>query len=289
MTLIDTIDENDRSYDNVEIISELKQFIENSTDINKVKKAYLILGNIGRNKTLPDLTNYFIQKVIAERNSDIKGYIYIAIGWQKKTVDVNVKPLLDQLKKYSQGKVVDPIINCLSNSDNPDVEDALIYVLENYKSDSSIIQANATLHTAGSRKCIPYLEKKLNEKSQDLAGSAFLALIRHADKRETNLFIEQLLNGKDKHSAMEGIYMHSGIEAVSAVIERIKKKTASKRSTDGNCYFYPDDNDITLGLKFLSRHKLENNNIQQLFDFLLSKRRDKLFEDEIKVLEEVSK
>ena len=132
MTLIDTIDENDRSYDNVEIISELKQFIENSTDINKVKKAYLILGNIGRNKTLPDLTNYFIQKVIAERNSDIKGYIYIAIGWQKKTVDVNVKPLLDQLKKYSQGKVVDPIINCLSNSDNPDVEDALIYVLENY-------------------------------------------------------------------------------------------------------------------------------------------------------------
>ncbi|UAY52087.1 HEAT repeat domain-containing protein [Ferruginibacter albus] len=289
MELIDTIDENDRSYDNVGVIHELQQFIERSTDIKKIRKAYLILGNIGRNKTLPELTNYFIQKVIVESNTDIKGYIYIAIAWQKKTVDVNIKPLFDLLKKYSQGKIVDPIINCLGNSENPDAEDALIYILENYKSDWSIIQANATLHTAGTRKCIPYLEKKLNEKSQDLAGSAFLALIRHADKRESNLFIGQLLNGKDRHSAMEGIFMHSGIEAVPAVIERIKKKTASKRATDGNCYFYPTENDITLGLKFLNRYKQESIDIQQLFDFLLTKRRDKLFEDELKTLEEIVK
>lgn len=114
-------------------------------------------------------------------------------------------------------------------------------------------------------------------------------MIRHADKRESNLFIEQLLNGRDRHSAMEGIFMHCGIEAVPAVIERIKKKTASKRATDGNCYFYPNENDITLGLKFLTRHKPENRNIQQLFDYLLSKRRDKLLDDEIRVLEEVTK
>ena len=287
--LIDTIDDNDTSYDNIEVVNELKLFIETSSDVQKVRKAYLILGNIGRNRYLPELTNYFIEKVIVEENPDIKGYIFIAITWQKKTTEVNIKPLFDLLKKYRQGKIVDPIINCLANSTNPDAEDALIYVLENYKSDWSKNQANAVLHTAGSRKSIPFLAKQLNEKSEDLTGSAFLALIRHADNREQDLFIEQLVNGKDKHSAMEGIYMHCGPKAIQAVIERIKKKTATIRKTDCNCFFYPNDNDITLGLKFLERYKNQKDDIQKFFDFLSSKRMDKLFENEKKVLNELQK
>ncbi|MCB9328392.1 MAG: hypothetical protein H6572_06870 [Lewinellaceae bacterium] len=285
--LIDSIDDNDTSYDNIEVVNELKQFIGTSSDVRKVKKAYLILGNIGRNRYLPELTNYFIEKAASEQNPEIKSYIYIAITWQKKTIEVNIKPLFDLLKKYRQGKIVDPIIDCLANSDNPDVEDALIYVIENYKSDWSIIQANVALHTAGTRKCIPFLAKKLNESSEDLSGSAFLALIRHADNREQDLFIEQLINGKNKHSAMEGIYMHCGPKAIQAVIERIKKKTATMRKTDCNGFFYPNDNDITLGLKFLDRYKKENDDIQKFFDFLSSKRIDKLFVNEIKVLNEI--
>jgi hypothetical protein len=287
--LIDTIDDNDTSFDNIEVVAELKQLIETSSDVQKVRKAYLILGNIGKNRYIPELTNYFISKVINENNPDIKSCIYTAIFWQKKTAEVNIKPLFDLLKKYTQGKIVDPIIDCLVNSENPDAEDALIYVLENYKSDWSKIQANAVLHSVGTRKCIPYLVNQLNEKSKDLSGSAFLALIRLADNREQSLFIDQLLNGKDKHSAMEGIYMHCGSEAISAVIERIKERTSTKRKIDSNCYFYPNDNDITLGLKFIDRYKNENNNIEHFFDFLSSKRLDKLFENEKKVLEELQK
>lgn len=287
--LIDTIKDNDSSYDNVEVVNELKQLIKTSSDVRKVRKAYLILGNIGRNKYLPELTNYFISKVINEQNPEVKSAIYTAITWQKKTTEVNLKPLIDLLKKYTQGKLIDPIINCLVNSDNPDAEDALIYVLENCKSDWSVIQANAVLHTAGTRKCIPFLAKKLNDSSNDLSGSAFLALIKHSDKREASLFIEQLLNGKDKHSAIEGIYMHCGTEAIAAVIERLKKRTATKRATDSNCYFYPNENDVTLGLKFLDRHRNSSHDIQQFFDFLYAKRLDKLFEDERKVLEDLLK
>jgi hypothetical protein len=285
--LIDTIEEDDTSYDKVEVIDDLKHFIENSSDVQKIRKAYLILGNIGRNRNLPELTNYFISKVIEEKNPDVKSYIYIAITWQKKTLEVNLDPMVDLLKKYRKGQIVDPIIKCLVNSDNPDAENALIYVLENYTSEWSIIQANSVLHSAGSRKCIPFLAKKLNESSEDLSGSAFLALIKHSDNREEKLFIEQLLNGKDKHSAMEGIYMHGGPTAIPAVMERLKKKTARERKDDYNCFFYPDDNDTTLGLKFLFRYRNESKDIPPFFDFLYTKRLDKLLDDERRVLEDL--
>lgn len=285
--LVDTISDNDSSYDKIEVINEIKLFIETSIDVRKVCKAYLILGNIGRNRNLFELTNYLITNVVIEQNPDIKSYIYIAIGWQEKTTEVNLKPLVELLKKYRQGKIVDPIINCLANSNNPDAEDALIYVLENHKSEWSIIQANVALHTSGTRKCVPYLAKKLNEGSKDLSGSAFLALIRHADIKEENLFVDQLLNGKNKHSAMEGIFMHCGQKAIPAVIERLKKKTSVKRKTDCNCYFYPDDNEITLGLKFLGRYQNDNNEIQYFFNFLSSKRVENLFDHEKKVLNEL--
>lgn len=278
--LVDTIDESDRTYNNISVIDELKAFIETSDDTERIIKAYRILGSIGENCDLTDLTNYFILQAETENNEKIKDWIYSVIGWQKKTEEVDLKPILKTLYKYRKGNIVDPIIECLKNSKNQDAEDALIYALENYTSEFTLIQTNVSLHTAGTRKSIPFLTKKLNEKSQDLVGSAFLAIITLGDERESELFINHLLHGKDRHSAMEGIYRHCGPEAISAVMERLKKKTAIARKSDCSCFFYPNDNDTTLGLKFLGRYKLEHPEINDFFKFMRNSRWEKLYDYE---------
>ncbi|WP_299517362.1 hypothetical protein, partial [uncultured Flavobacterium sp.] len=202
-----------------------------------------------------------------------------------KDENVNLKPLVDIIKKYKKGNIIDPIITLLENSINHDAENALIHIIENDYSDFTKIQANVALHTSGTRKCIPSLIRNINHKDNDLANSSFLVLIRHSDERESRLFINELKDGKCKESAMEGIVLHCGIEAVNSVIERLKKKTSRIRKTDcGTFFFKGNENEVTIGLKFLNRYKNKIDNIEVFFKYLEFNRNDKLFEYEFEAL-----
>lgn len=274
----------DLNLDDLNSITKLKEFIYSQNGQNTCK-SYVFLGKIGERYNINELTNFLIDQYMTEQSRFVKDSIHTAIFWQKKDETINLKPLCEIIKNYKKGSIVDPIIMLLEKSTNPEAENTLIHIIENDYNDFTKIQANAALHFSGTRKCIPYLMKNLNHNDNDLADSSFLALIRHSDIRETELFINELKVGKCKNSAMEGIALHSSIEAVDSVIERLKNKTSRQRKTDCNTFFFADnENEVTIGLKFLNRHKNSRNDIVDFFNYLEAKRKDKLFEYEFETL-----
>ncbi|GHT18301.1 hypothetical protein FACS189429_4580 [Bacteroidia bacterium] len=287
--LIDLLESNLDLAD-LSIIPKLKEFISTSENEEKICKAYEFLGKIGQQNNIAELTNFLIERYTIEKVKNIKDSIHTAIYWQKKDETINLKPLTEIIYKYKKNSIVAPIISLLKSSTNPEAEDALIYIIKNDYDNWTKTQVNATLHSSGTRKCIPHLAKYLNHKDNDLAGSSFLALIKHSDKRESELFIEELENGKCKDSAMEGIVLHSGIEAVDAVIDRLKKKTSRQRKTDCTVYFFIGyENEVTIGLKFLNKHKNVRKDIVDFFDFMETKRKDKLFDYEFETLKKLQR
>ncbi|QIH39237.1 hypothetical protein G7A72_10635 [Flavobacterium sp. Sr18] len=278
---------------NQDIITEieiLKNIINSNTDDNKVIETYTKLGEIGEKFELNEITNFLIEKYITEKNEDVKKSIHSSIRKQRKNENTKVKPLLLILQKYKKSNIIESVLELLHNSKNSEIENALINVLENNHSDWIYKRVNACLHTSGTRKSIPYLIKKINHKSNDVAQSSLITVIRLSDKRESELFINELANGKIKDVAMEGICLHSDIEGVDIVMERLKKKTSRKRETDCSTYFYVgNENETTIGLKYLNKFKDERKDIITFFTFLLDKRIEKLFDYEIEILKELLK
>lgn len=287
--IIEQIGNFDKSYNNLQVVDELIEFIDTSSEMEKIKTAYLILGRIGENNVGTEIVKFLIEKYKAEKNKDIQDYILSAISWQKKTEDLDLSPLTEVIRKYRKPSIVDPVINSLKNSSNTEAEDSLIYVLENYESEWSKTQANAVLHTAGSKKSIVHIKKNIESSSQDLVGSSLLAIIAIGSEEDEPFFRDQLLNGKDHHSAMEGVFRFGGKKSIPAVIERLKKMTSRVRENDCNCLFYPDDNDLTLGLKFLHKNSNNNKEIISFLTFLNENRYSKLFEKEQRVLDDIIK
>lgn len=278
---------------NQDIITEieiLKNIINSNTDDNKVIETYTKLGEIGEKFELNEITNFLIEKYITEKNEDVKKSIHSSIRKQRKNENTKVKPLLLILQKYKKSNIIESVLELLHNSKNSEIENALINVLENNHSDWIYKRVNACSHTSGTRKSIPYLIKKINHKSNDVAQSSLITVIRLSDKRESELFINELANGKIKDVAMEGICLHSDIEGVDIVMERLKKKTSRKRETDCSTYFYVgNENEITIGLKYLNKFKDKRKDIITFFTFLLDKRIEKLFDYEIEILKELLK
>lgn len=282
-----------KNSDNQHITNEidfLKNIANSASDETKICEAYKRLGEIGEELDLDELTNLLIEKYVVEKNDSIKDVIHSAIRKQKINVNTNVKPLIYILEKYKKISVIESIVELLHNSTNSEVEDALIKILENNHSEWIYKRVNKCLHSSGSRKSIPYLVKKINHKSNDVALSSLITIIHLGDKRESELFINELMNGKNKDTAMEGICLYSEIEGVNSVLERIKKKTTRKRETDCSTYFYAgNENETTIGLKYLNRYKDNIKEIETFFCYLLQKRIDKLFDYEIETLKELMK
>ncbi|WP_281631714.1 hypothetical protein [Flavobacterium luteolum] len=271
-------------------IDVLKNSINSSVEEIELIETYIKLSEIGEKFELNEITNFLIQKYITEKNENVKSIIHSLIRKQTKNENTEVKSLLLILQKYKKSNIVESIIELLHNSKNSEIENALINILESNHSDWIYKRVNTCLHTSGTRKSIPHLVKKINHKSNDVATSSLITIIRLADERESELFINELTNGKIKDTAMEGVCLYSGIEAVDNVIERLKKKTNRKRETDCSTYFYlGNENETTIGLKFLNKFKEDRKDIETFFTFLLEKRIDKLFDYEIDTLKELIK
>jgi hypothetical protein len=281
---------NSFNQDIINIIDVLKNIINSTAEEIELIETYTKLSEIGEKFELNEITNFLIEKYITEKNENVKSTIHSSIRKQTKNENTEVKPLLLILQKYKKSNIIESIIELLYNSKNSEIENALINILENNHSDWIYKRVNTCLHTSGTRKSIPYLVKKINHKSSDVATSSLITTIRLADERESELFINELTNGKIKDTAMEGVCLYSGIEAVDNVIERLKKKTNRKRETDCSTYFYlGNENETTIGLKFLNKFKEERKDIETFFMFLLEKRIDKLFDYEIDTLKELIK
>ena len=281
---------NSSNPDIINKIDVLKNIINSTSDEIELIETYTKLCEIGEKLELNEITNFLIEKYITEKNENVKSVIHSSIRKQTKNENTKVKPLLSILQKYKKSNIVESILELLHNSKNSEIENALITVLENNHSDWIYKRVNACVHTSGTRKSIPHLIKKINHKSNDVATSSLITTIRLADKRESELFINELINGKIKDTAMEGVCLYSGVEGVDNVIERLKKKTNRKRETDCSTYFYlGNENETTIGLKYLNKFKEERKDIETFFMFLLEKRIDKLFDYEIDTLKELLK
>lgn len=160
---------------NIDFIEPLKLFITQEANKKTRDAAYFILGKIAKNKNCEDVCAFLIFRVDQEKDKYVISSMLDRIADLNKPVGIDLQPIIKCLQS-KEWLIRQAAIRAFSNCSDPRVEDILIEILENPADNTDLIYANATLNKIGTKKSIPYLEKMLKSRNQDVKGSAKLAI-----------------------------------------------------------------------------------------------------------------
>lgn len=153
-------------------------------------------------------------------------------------------------------------------------EEALIKIITESTDEYDLTYANSVLSRIGSNKAIPHLINLLGHSKGDVKCSALWALNELGNTSLLPIFLEAL---QERSVAVKGyallaINRHGNETAIKPVIERIKTILIRKRTVESD--------DLILGLGFLIRFVGDYEEIQELFDWIKSKKWEFLFDTE---------
>jgi len=267
---------------NPEYIDLLVSYIENEKDKKKRGSAYFILGKIAKNINDLKIGQFLINRIEKETDKYIIGSLLDRLADIIKPKDTNLEPLISATKD-SKWQIRHSAIQALSLTENETAEERLIEILKNSNENYDLIYANSTLGKIGSEKSIPYLQKMLDNKSQDVSSSALSVLIKIAKEKEINTYRKYLVKGKLKVSAISGVVEYGDETDIVMITKRIKELVSRKRSIE--IILEKGKTEIIVALEFLKKFKPYKKEYSKLLDWLLLKKKDKLWETEINWIE----
>lgn len=293
--MLDKSDENMRPYDSSKTISwkalreaekltdinfipQLIRFIDNERNKEKRRKAYFILGHVAKNTEDITAIKYLISRIDKETNADVLCSLLDRVRYLHKPKDIDILPIIKAIDHKDRYVMHDAIL-ALQHTHNKMAEDVLINILENPQSDEyDLMYVNWTLGNIGTKKSIPYLTKLVSHKKLDVSNSALNAIISISDESCLPLCLEQLDKGKNKPTALEGVIKFGDEKVIPNIIKRIKELVARKRS---RVVIVAKDSktELIVGMEFLQKYS-EKAEVKNLFDFLLAKKSDLLWENE---------
>ncbi|MBA3699194.1 MAG: hypothetical protein H0W78_10095 [Planctomycetes bacterium] len=139
------------------------------------------------------------------------------------------------------------------NGFDPDREDSLVTALTVSKEMTVAHFAVIRLMEIGTAKSLPALRKALYYPSSDVKISALHAIGQIAKEDGKETYLAALTDPKfpEKMTAITLIQQYGDVQAVLAVIERIKKIIARKRL---RVYYTGNESELTLAVKYLAQH-----------------------------------
>ena len=261
-------------------IPQLMEFVDSEKDKGKRDAAYYILGQVAKNTNDITATKYLINRIDKETDKYVLSALLNRIRDLHKPKDTDIQPIINAINN-KDWQVKSSAIQALEHSNNPLAEDTLIDVLENSgTSEFDLVYANATLANIGTKKSISCLTKLVTHKKTDVAGSALNAIITISDETCLSLCLEQLDKGKIKLVALEGVVKFGNENVIPNIIKRIKELVAKKRTRE--TFLIVEKNwipELVVGMEFLQKYS-EREEVKNLFEFLLTKKYDLLWEQE---------
>ncbi|MDR2905200.1 MAG: hypothetical protein LBU73_04540 [Helicobacteraceae bacterium] len=259
-------------------VSELIEFIDTEKDKEKRDKAYFILGQVAKNTNNITAIKYLIARIDNETDESVLCSLLERIRYLQKPKDIDIQPIIRAVNNKNRN-VMHSAILALENTENESVEDVLIAILENPKSDEyDLMYANWALQNVGTKKSVPCLTKLVARKKLDVSSSALSAIISISDESCLPLCLEQLDKGKIKATALEGVLKFGNETVIPNIIKRIKELVARQRQRIVIAA-KERKTEIIVGMEFLQKYP-ENAEVKQMFEYLQTKKYDLLWEEE---------
>ena len=267
----------------ISFIPQLIEFIDNEKDKKKRDHAYFILGQTAKNTNDITAIKYLISRIDKEDDKYVISSLLDNIRYLHKPKDTDIQPIINAIDNKNW-QIKHSAIQALQQTNNQSVEDRLIKILENSASDEyDLMYVNWTLANVGTKKSIPFLTKLLSHKKQDVSFSALRAIVEVADELCLPLFLEQLDKGKNKLVALEGVLKFGKENVIPNIIKRMKELVAKQRARQ---VIVSKDNktELIVGMEFLQKYS-DRVEVKKIFEFLLTKKYDLLWEQEKEWLE----
>lgn len=263
-------------------IPQLMDFILKEKNNDQKYKAYFILANIAKNTSNLEATQFLIDRIEKESNKNLIWNILYLIRDLQKPNSIDISPLIKILDTPNR-KLKESEILSLSNSESELAKDCLIKIIDTSKNKYDLIYTNWALWTLKSKYIIPKLQTLLDNPSNDVCSTALRAILKICDEWSLNIFVDQLKKWRCKFMALQWVLEYWNIDNVDIVITRMKNILNSKRWIKSSWVYWTE---IVMWMKFLLKFVKISQKPAQTFDYIVSKKRDSLWDEEKQWLEE---
>lgn len=268
--------------ENPEYIDELISYIQQEKNKKNRNRAYFVLGKIAKNIDDKKTAQFFINRIEKETDKYVIMSMLDRLEDIDKPQETNILPLIDATKN-KKWQIRLSAIDALNLTTNELAENRLIEILSNSKDTSDLTCSNSVLGKIGTRKSIPFLKKMLDVKSQDVANSALYALMKIAKETEIDTYRERLEKGKQKGYAISGVIEYGDEKDINRITKRIKELLIKKRKVQ--VILENGKTEIIISLEFLKMFNFHKEKYNKLLNWLIEKKKDKLWEMELNWIE----
>lgn len=266
-----------RRFQDVQMLPVLMDLLEQTKRLDMKQRFYFMLGTIGMNTGDVRVADLLLERLAQETKPKLITSILDELANQERVDDAT------DIIKYvedSRSAIRNSAIDALGSCRGALAEDALIQFITTSTDSFEIMSANFVLATIGTERVIPHLLPLLDHPKGDVRHSALNALSELGDDSFLPLFIKGLEDRSVdvKAYALLGIAKHGDASAIQPIIKRVKTMLKRKRQIQSD--------DILTAFRFLNRYRHSDKTISELFDWIIMKRWNVLFDEEQQWLNE---
>lgn len=253
------------------MIPFLNNLLEKSMDSETRGNIYFILGKIGENTGDERVVTILLKRLKVETNKYMLETILEQIADQKEVLDYSpIMKFIDDKRTAVRYRAIQTLYKCK----HPVVEDALIKVIDESQDQYDLYYASGSLSDIGTIKSIPHLIRLLERAKGDAKCVTLYALEVLGDSTLLPIFIEAMQDRSSavKSYALSGLLKYGDETAIDVVYKRVKTILTRKRKIKSD--------ELVPAFEFLNRYKENHKRIQQLFEWIQSKKWDYLFDEE---------
>ncbi len=248
------------------------------------ESAYRTLVYLYSNNKDKSTIEFIIKQLEVEKHSWIIYSILSGISWCWIHDDINIDVII-KLCYHRSHLVRDYAIQALGNIFIPWVESALINIAENTDDEDVLAYVCISLRKAGTQKSFDSM-KAIGEKMLPSCPECIPYMLAEVGSIHDLPFLIKILEkNRNKMNALDGVIKFWGISEVGTIIQRVKQFISRKRIIE-IVYYGNDDTNFIQAMRFLSQYSQQEHLIWTLYQNIVSKKMDMLFEQEKKWIQE---
>ena len=257
--------------DHIALIPILSNLLLKAKKESEKQDIYYALGNIGVNTGDLRVVDILLKRLEVEKSKYTLECILSQLSKQKEVPDcAPILQFIDDPRWLVRQSAIEALGKCNSSI----AEEAVIRIITTSQDEYDLSYAIRTLNNLKATGSIPYLIPLMKHPKDDVKCSTLYFLNKFGDSALLPVFIEAMRDRSPavKSYALSAIRNHGDETAVDPVYQRVK--TALKRKRKINY------NELVPAFEFLNRYREKYNHIQELFEWIISKKWDYLFDEE---------
>ncbi|MET4655990.1 hypothetical protein ABIC15_002739 [Exiguobacterium sp. PvP048] len=260
-----------RRFQDVQMLPVLMDLLEQTKRLDMKQRFYFMLGMIGTNTGDVRVADLLLEQLAQETKPTLIVKILDELAKQERIHDAtDITKYIEDARSAIRNSAIEALRVCRGD----EAEDALIRFITTSTDSFEIMSANFVLATIGTERVIPYLLPLLDHPKGDVRHSVLNAISELGDDTFLPMFIKGLEDRSIdvKAYALLGIAKHGDASAIQPVIKRLKIMLKRQRQIQSD--------EILVAFRFLNRYRQSDKTIPVLFDWIITKKWDVLFDDE---------